>query len=296
MSSALARHNDPETSAAAAAAVDTRSLEELVPALDPGDCAHPHTELRLISVWPEANPAAPFFYQCRACGTSLLRPFRLCACGCGNETPAASRSDKRRDEVKGKPARFIPGHGNLGESNPRWRGGRYVASNGYLAVFLPDHPAAGKAGYVWEHILKAVQALGKLLPPKAVVHHVDGDRLNNRNSNLVVCENQAYHMLIHQRMRALAACGNASWLLCTHCKEYDAPGNVIEAYGSSHHPMCRLLSHREYRRLLALRRWGIESAPVSDVSQSPLERDANAQPSEYSNDRSHASQGATVRT
>lgn len=51
------------------------------------------------------------------------------------------------------------------------------------------------------HIVVAEKALGKRLPPGAIVHHVDEDKLNYAGTNLVICPNQAYHMLIHQRMR-----------------------------------------------------------------------------------------------
>jgi len=51
------------------------------------------------------------------------------------------------------------------------------------------------------HVLVAEKALGKTLPKGAVVHHVDGNRKNNEPTNLVVCPNQAYHLLLHKRMR-----------------------------------------------------------------------------------------------
>jgi DNA-directed RNA polymerase sigma subunit (sigma70/sigma32) len=31
------------------------------------------------------------------------------------------------------------------------------------------------------------------------VHHVNGDRSDNRPANLVICEDQSYHQLLHQR-------------------------------------------------------------------------------------------------
>lgn len=50
-----------------------------------------------------------------------------------------------------------------------------------------------------EHILVAAKALGKPLPIGAVVHHVDGNKSNNKTSNLVICPNDAYHKLLHKR-------------------------------------------------------------------------------------------------
>lgn len=56
-----------------------------------------------------------------------------------------------------------------------------------------------------EHIIKAEKALGKKLPKGAIVHHVDEDKGNNENSNLVICPDHAYHMLIHARTRKYEA-------------------------------------------------------------------------------------------
>lgn len=54
---------------------------------------------------------------------------------------------------------------------------------------------------VRNHISIAEAALGHKLPPGAVVHHLDGDRLNNAPENLVVCPSQAYHMHLHAILR-----------------------------------------------------------------------------------------------
>lgn len=78
----------------------------------------------------------------------------------------------------------------------------------------------------FEHILVAERALGRPLPAGAIVHHVDKNPLNNTPSNLVICPDQRYHMLIHQRMRAIDACGNPGWLRCQFCKQHDDQGNL----------------------------------------------------------------------
>lgn len=56
----------------------------------------------------------------------------------------------------------------------------------------------------YDYLIKVETILGRKLPKEAVVHHVDGDPTNNENSNLVVCENQRYHMVLHARQKALA--------------------------------------------------------------------------------------------
>jgi hypothetical protein len=74
------------------------------------------------------------------------------------------------------------------------------------------------------------------------VHHVNGVRTDNRNSNLVLCNDAAYHKLLHRRAHALAACGHAGWRICRHCREWDAPENLYV------HPRGKYANHRACAR------------------------------------------------
>ncbi len=105
------------------------------------------------------------------------------------------------------------------------KGRTHQNDQGYVMVRKPDHPRSHN-GYVREHILVAEAALGRSLPESAEIHHVNEDPADNRGSNLVICEDKAYHKLLHRRMRALAACGHADWELCEVCGKYDDPANL----------------------------------------------------------------------
>lgn len=77
------------------------------------------------------------------------------------------------------------------------------------------------------HVMVAERALGKSLPEGAIVHHVNHIRSDNRNSNLVICPDSAYHHLLHSRERALDGCGHADWLHCWFCKQWSAPEELV---------------------------------------------------------------------
>jgi len=172
----------------------------------------------------------------------------LCECGCGAQTPPAKRTNKSAGHVKGKPIRFVPGHqGRMrtGKLNGQWRGGRR-SQGGYITVKAPGHPRVNRGGYVFEHILICEKILGKFLPPGSEPHHFDGNKANNINSNLVICQDRAYHMLLEQRTRAFNACGHAKWRKCVFCKQYDDPINLTFS-GKEKNRICHRKCEKEYR-------------------------------------------------
>lgn len=136
-----------------------------------------------------------------------------------------------------------------GEESNSWKGGKHSHLRGYILIYQPDHSRAYPYGYVFEHILIAEKALGKPLPKAAIVHHIDENTSNNRNDNLVICQNDKYHKLLHLRMRALHACGHASWRRCTFCKEWEDVSKlkIDLTNGQVCHPKCKSDYNRKYR-------------------------------------------------
>jgi hypothetical protein len=171
---------------------------------------------------------------------------RVCDCGCGQITHPAKYTDKSRGHIKGLPLRSCHGHFQRGVKGPAWKGGRRFDKDGYVLVADKTNRRATSDGYVREHLLIIEEVLGRPLKAKECSHHVNGIKKDNKNSNLVACQDQNYHMLLHLRARALKESGHASWRKCSLCHEYDCRENLyINNADTTHfHRSC----HAEYER------------------------------------------------
>jgi molecular chaperone GrpE (heat shock protein) len=89
-------------------------------------------------------------------------------------------------------------NGRFGDDAGHWKGGRVKAGGGrgYMTIHRPDHPHATKKGYVMEHRLVMEEKLGRILKPKEIVHHINGDSFDNRPENLEV-QDRSTHVHNH---------------------------------------------------------------------------------------------------
>ena len=95
-----------------------------------------------------------------------------------------------------------PNYGNRGEKCPAWKGGRRISNYGYVLLRKPDHPNARPDGYILEHRYVMSQYLGRPLRDDEIVHHKDGNRLNNDISNLELMT-LSEHTTIHNKEKKI---------------------------------------------------------------------------------------------
>jgi len=103
----------------------------------------------------------------------------------------------------------------LRENSSQWKGGKHL-KNGYTFVMIdvlpPDSQAMArlmtKGKYIAEHRIVAAMIEGRPLQTDEVVHHVNGEKSDNRPENLIVtrrADHSMEHREIERRFRMLLA-------------------------------------------------------------------------------------------
>ncbi len=126
-----------------------------------------------------------------SCGPNPKWIFR---CDCGAEKPM----------VKGNViSRGTGSCGCLkkGSGNGNWKGGEIEDGHGRVLIYSPSHPNPSYCGtHVYRYRLVIEKSLGRYLDPKEIVHHINGDKRDDRLENLQVMS-QSEHARLHMTGR-----------------------------------------------------------------------------------------------
>lgn len=110
----------------------------------------------------------------------------------------------------------------VGKKSGSWKGGRII-DNGYICILKPKHPYCNGKGYIQEHRLVMEKHLGRYLTKKEVVHHLDGDKANNKIENLHLFADMGEHHSYHLKLKSLvehSLLGNDFFDNKAYMKEY----------------------------------------------------------------------------
>lgn len=132
--------------------------------------------------------------------------------------------------------------GQLGPDNPNWKGGRTVASNGYVLVKDRENPMADVRGYVYEHRLVMSEEVGRRLKTREQVHHEDEVKTHNAVQNLELCESLAHHRLRHRRRTDLRLPNEPNVTVSCAC----GCGQQLDRYDAQGRPRLFISGHNDH--------------------------------------------------
>jgi len=118
--------------------------------------------------------------------------------------PCVARRTGRSSKGSVRPAIAQSNHLRKGDKHPSWKGGRYIDHHGYVMVSTRSgrNEHSGWDNYRKEHVLVLERHLGRELSPKEVIHHIDGDKTNNKLDNLWLTD-QSGHRTAHLSLQGI---------------------------------------------------------------------------------------------
>jgi hypothetical protein len=94
-------------------------------------------------------------------------------------------AQKKRSKESIRRMRLSKTGKNTGKDNPNWKGGIRVRNDGYIDVLNQPRPNIS-ATYSLQHRLVMESYIGRPLKSAEVVHHLNGNRADNRIENLEI--------------------------------------------------------------------------------------------------------------
>lgn len=148
-------------------------------------------------------PCGSTFFPRR--GQLVLGRGTACSKSCaarGDRNPFYGRKHSAESMARAVKTKRARGKILTGPRNPSWKGGRYVAKNGYVVIRVDGIQRH-------EHRVVMERHLGRPILSSEMVHHINGNKSDNRIENLEVMS-RADHAKHHEADRF---CALAKWAI-----------------------------------------------------------------------------------
>lgn len=99
---------------------------------------------------------------------------------------------------KASPESIAKRKGLIGPKSATYKCGKTITPAGYILMLAHGHPNAKPNNYMFEHRLVMEKKIGRYLKSEEHIYHINGQRDDNRISNLVIMSN-AEHKKLHSR-------------------------------------------------------------------------------------------------
>ncbi len=161
----------------------------------------------------------------------------VCAyCGCDFLTYKTSLKNGNGKYCGHPCANKAKGFGKISspDKHPNWKGGRYISRFGYVLSLVPG----SKNRYALDHRVVMEKFIGRSLRRDEVIHHISGDKTDNRIENLQIIHPNEHSQLHADILKAgLWAIGHPC---CIECKTTERK--------HAGHGLCRNCFMRSRRR------------------------------------------------
>lgn len=132
---------------------------------------------------------------------------QYCSCGCGRWIEEFYPSGLARySRAAGGAFYALRTCSPLSNGKRIFEKAKRIINGGYAYLYAPEHPSAHqkgrRKGYAPEHRIIWEQTNGRSLSPDEIVHHINGDGLDNRPENLVALM-QSAHKKLHLQEKPL---------------------------------------------------------------------------------------------
>lgn len=133
---------------------------------------------------------------------------------------------------------------NEGEKSHNWNGGIIKTKEGAIKIYQR------KGVYEYEHRIVAKKKVGRPLAENEVVHHIDLDKSNNMESNLLILKNELEHRRVHVKIEkfGFTLLGKKIWF------NVDSKRYTLKSKSN-----ISLKDTKQYDDLFSLKRWKVKT-------------------------------------